>query len=66
MCLNNQIIFLMLDQLVKKYDEDDFNDLEFLKYSFNYESEKIKTFINCEKRFNKIEANLYILSKSFW
>lgn len=55
----------MLDQLVKKYDEDDFNDLEFLKYSFNYESEKIKTFINCEKRFNKIEANLYVLSKSF-
>ena len=45
----------MLDQLVKKYDEDDFNDLEFLKYYFN-----------CEKRFNKIEANLYVLSKSFW
>ena len=58
MCLNNQIIFLMLDQLVKKYDEDDFNDLEFLKYSFNYESEKNKTFINSEERFN----NLYIKS----
>ena len=58
MCLNNQIIFLMLDQLVKKYDEDDFNDSEFLKYSFNYESEKNKTFINSEERFN----NLYIKS----
>ena len=48
----------MLDQLVKKYDEDYFNDLEFLKYSFNYESEKNKTFINSEERFN----NLYIKS----
>ena len=37
----------------------------FLKYSFFYDFEKIKTFIYCEKKIKKIETNLYILSKSF-
>ena len=42
--------FLLFDQIIKRYDENDFNDLDFLKYSFFYEFEKIKTFINCEKK----------------
>ena len=51
--------------MIKKYHENDFNDLDFLKYSFFYEFEKIKTFINCEKKILKIETNLCILCKSF-
>ena len=37
--------------MIKKYDENDFNDLDFFKYSFFFMNLKtIKTFINCEKK----------------
>ena len=37
-----QIIFLLFDQIIKRCDENDFNDLDFLKYSFFMNLKKLK------------------------
>ena len=37
--------------MIKKYEDDDFIDLDFFKHSFFYEFEKINSFIKYENHF---------------
>ena len=37
--------------MIKKYEENDFNDSDFFKYFFFYEFETINSFIKYEKHF---------------
>ena len=64
--LNNPKNFLLIDQIRKKYLNELFeSNYVFVKRAIFYEIEKIKTYLKCNKELEKLEDNLYILSKSF-
>ena len=48
-------MFLLLHQMIKKYEEDDFIDLDFLKYSFFYDLKKLTRLLNMKIIFKKLK-----------